>query len=144
MARPIARGRGRRPIAGPTLVLDSGAVVALAADDPAARAVLTVAVRRGVPVLVPAVVVTETVRGTPRDAPVNHVLAAVGEIVAADERLARAAGGLLGSTGSNAGAVDALVVATAASSGGAVILTGDPRDLGRLARDLPALVIHAV
>jgi predicted nucleic acid-binding protein len=123
-------------------VLDSGAIIALARDDPVARAVLSVAVRRGLPVFVPAVVVTETVRGTPRDAPVNRILAAVGEVVAVDEPLARSAGGLLGSTSSDAGAADALVVATAAAAGGGVLLTGDPTDLGRLARDLPTVVVQ--
>lgn len=123
-------------------MLDSGAVIALSRDDINARAVLSTAVRRGVPVLVPSVVVTETVRGSARDASVNRVLAAVGEIVPIDEPLARAAGSLLGSTRSDAGAVDAIVVATARGLGGAVILTSDPNDLQRLARDLPSVVIH--
>lgn len=125
-------------------MLDSGAVIALSRDDISARAVLSTAVRRGVPVLVPSVVVTETVRGSARDASVNRVLAAVGEIVPIDEPLVRAAGSLLGSTRSDAGAVDAIVVATAGGLGGAVILTSDPHDLQRLARDLPSVVIHAL
>jgi predicted nucleic acid-binding protein len=97
-----------------------------------------------VPVLVPSVVLTETVRGTARDAPVNRILAAVGEVVPAYERLARSAGALLGSSRSTAGAVDALVVATADSVGGGVVLTSDPDDLEVLARDLPGVVIRAV
>lgn len=125
-------------------MLDSGAVIALARDDVNARAALAIAVRRGVPVLVPSVVVAETVRGTARDASVNRLLAAVGEVVPLDEPLARAAGALLGSTRSDAGAIDAIVVATAHSLGGAVVLTSDPNDLQRLARDLPSIVIHAL
>jgi predicted nucleic acid-binding protein len=125
-------------------VLDSGAVLALAVDDASARAVLAVAVRRGAPVLVPAPVVTETVRDGGRDAPVNRVLRAVGEVVSVDEQLARTAGVLLGSTGSKAGAVDALVIATAAVRGAAVVLTSDPVDLRRLGRDHPEVVIRKV
>jgi predicted nucleic acid-binding protein len=143
MARAVTRRR-QRAAAAPALILDSGGVLALAADDQNARAVLTLAVRRGVPVIVPAPVVTETVRGTPRDAPVNRVINAVGEVVPVDERLARFAGALIGSTRSHAGAVDALVVATATAAGGGVVLTSDPNDIARLARDHPAVVIHTV
>lgn len=143
MARRVAPGQ-RKPATGRSLVLDSGAIIALARDDPAARAILSVAVRRGVPVHVPAVVVTETIRGTRRDAPVNRILAAVDDVIAADERLARAAGSLVGSTGSDAGAADALVVATAAAAGGGVLLTSDPTDLARLARDFHSITIHAL
>lgn len=143
MARAVSRRRQQSPV-GPAAILDSGAVMALAADDPNTRAVLTIAARRGVPVVVPAPVVTETVRGNPRDVPVNRVLKAVGEIVPVDERLARVAGSLIGATRSNAGAVDALVVASAAAVGGGVVLTSDPDDLACLARDLPHVQVHGV
>ena len=57
------------------------------------------------------------------------------------------AGRLLGAAGSSS-TVDALVVATAVEAGGAVVLTGDPDDLGALAagqprsRHQPALIDH--
>jgi predicted nucleic acid-binding protein len=134
----------RRVPAAPRLVLDSGAVIALAQDDPGARAVLSVALRRGIPVYVPAVVVTETVRGGPRDAPVNRLLKAVGEVVVVTEALARTAGGLLGATGSAAGAADAQVIATVLFLGGGVVLTSDPKDLTLLARDSPQVMVQTV
>ncbi|HXO19553.1 MAG TPA: hypothetical protein VOA87_06465, partial [Thermoanaerobaculia bacterium] len=60
------------------LILDSGAVIALARGDTKARAFLVRALEFMAPVEIPVVVVAETVRGGPRDAPVNRVLKAVG------------------------------------------------------------------
>lgn len=90
---------------------------------------------------IPSVVIAETVRGTSKDAPVNRVINAVGEVISADEEIARVAGGLLGATKSRS-TIDAMVVATAIGLGPAVILTGDPDDLGRLAAAHPELVIQ--
>lgn len=119
--------RRRRPVSpGPRLVLDSGGLIALSRDDPRARAFL--ATRGGAEVIVPAVVVAETVRGNARDAAVNRILAAIGNVVSVDEALARSAGSLIGSTKSEAGAVDALVVASSAAAGGGIILTSDVDD----------------
>jgi predicted nucleic acid-binding protein len=94
-----------------------------------------------VPVEIPAVVVAETVRGGPRDAPVNRILNWVGSIPGAQEAHARAAGSLLGATRSTA-TVDALVVAHAVVAGGAQILTGDRQDLERLAARHPEVWIQ--
>lgn len=126
------------------LILDSGAVIALSRRDDRARAALAAAWEVGAEVSVPAVVVAETVRGSgPRDAPVNRVLAAVGEIGVTDEPTGRVAGALLGAAGSDA-TVDALVVADAIERGGGVILTGDPEDLERLAEGHAEVVIEAL
>jgi predicted nucleic acid-binding protein len=114
------------------LILDSGAVIALAHGEVRARAFLARALELGVFVEVPAVVVAETVRGGPRDAQVNRALKAIGQIVATDEQTARTAGRLLAAARSSA-TVDALVVAHAVEAGGAQILTGDQEDLVRLA-----------
>lgn len=126
------------------LILDSGAVIALARQEPRARAALAAAVRAGAEVEVPPEVVAETVRGDgPRDAPVNRVIRAVGEVPASEEAHARLAGRLLAKARSNA-TVDAMVVAHAIRSGGGVVLTGDPDDLGRLAAAHPEVVIEPV
>ena len=127
----------------PRVVLDSGAVIGLARSDLRARAALAAAHEAGAEIVVPAVVVAETVRGAARDAPVNRVLKAVGNVAEVDEECARVAGGLLGSTRSS-GTVDALVVATAVVAGGAVILTGDPDDLRRLAERHTEVVVQAL
>jgi predicted nucleic acid-binding protein len=89
------------------------------------------------------VVVAETIRGGPQDAPVNRLLKAVGSVPTAHEIHGRTAGKLLAAARS-AHTVDALVVAHAVEGGGAHILTGDPDDLGRLAAQHPEVVIHSL
>lgn len=123
------------------LILDSGAVIALSRHDQRARAAIAAALEAGAEVLVPAVVVAETVRGSAKDAPVNRVLKAAGSVVPATEASARTAGGLLGRAGSTSTAY-ALVVATAVEFGGGVVLTGDPDDVGPLADRHPEVVVE--
>jgi predicted nucleic acid-binding protein len=123
------------------LILDAGAVIALSRADARARAVLAAALESGADVSIPAVVVAETVRGVAADAPVNRIVKAVGEVSAADERVGRTAGRLLGEAGSDS-TIDALVVASAVEAGGAVILTGDPDDLRALTGDRLGVVIQ--
>jgi predicted nucleic acid-binding protein len=91
-------------------------------------------------VSIPAVVVAETVRGSAKDATVNRVIKAVGEVISVDEPAARAAGALLGTTRSSS-TVDALVVASAIRLGGGVVLTDDPDDLRPLAAVHPVVVV---
>lgn len=124
--------RTRRQAPPQRLILDAGAVIALSRADPRARAALAAAVETGAEVSAPSVVVAETVRAGAADAPVNRVLKAVGQVDVAGEATGRTAGRLLGTAGS-AATVDAIVVATAVETGGAVILTGDPHDLSVLA-----------
>jgi predicted nucleic acid-binding protein len=123
------------------LILDSGAVIALARGDQRARAFLARALELGAPVEIPVVVVAETVRGGPRDATVHRVLKAVGSVPEAREAHGRTAGKLLGAARSS-GTVDALVVAQAVEAGGAHILTGDREDLERLAAPHPEVWIQ--
>lgn len=137
----------RRPAQGPPafrLILDSGAVIALSRRDDRARAALAAAWEVGADVSIPAVVVAETTRGSgPKDAPVNRVIGAVGEVGMTDEAAGRLAGALLGAASSNA-TVDALVVADAIERGGGVVLTGDPDDMGRLAEDHAEVLIEVL
>lgn len=139
----MARQRRRSP-AAPTperLILDSGAVIALARNDPRARAVLAAAWEVGAEVSIPAIVLAETVRGAADDAPANRVIKAVGRVLPVDEPVGRTAGSLLRVSGSTA-TVDAVVVASALAAGGGVVLTGDPDDLGLLAVDHPQVVVR--
>jgi predicted nucleic acid-binding protein len=124
-------------------VVDSGAVIALARGDARARAVLAAAWEARAEVVVPAVVVAETVRGRAPDAAVNRVLKAVGEAMAVDEAIGRTAGALLGRARSTA-TIDALVVASAIGLGGGVVLTGDPDDLRPLAAGHPEVAIRSL
>lgn len=123
------------------LILDSGAVIALARGDQRARAFLARALEQMTAVEIPVVVVAETVRGGPWDAPVHRVLKAVGSIPDLREVHGRIAGQLLGEA-RTAHTVDALVVAHAVEVGGAQILTGDREDLERLAAAHPEVWIQ--
>ncbi len=125
------------------LILDSGAIIALSRGDQRARAFLVRALELGVPVEIPVVVVAETVRGGPRDAPVHRVLRAVGSVPEAREVHGRIAGRLLG-TARVSTTVDAFVVAQAVEGGGAQILTGDREDLERLAAPHPEVWIQTL
>ncbi|CAN5188502.1 hypothetical protein BH18ACT4_BH18ACT4_10410 [soil metagenome] len=138
----MARRRAKRPPAQ-RLILGSGAVIALARQEARARAALTAAWEVGADVVVPAVVVAETVRGTARDAPVNRILNAVGHVAPATEETARTAGTLLAKAKS-AATIDALVVAEAVERGGGVVLTGDVADLGPLATPHAEVVIQSL
>ncbi len=135
--------RTRRQAPPQRLILDTGAVIGLSRAEVRARAALAAALEVGADVSVPAVVVAETVRGGPADAPVNRVLKAVGGVDVTDESIGRTAGRLLGSAGS-AATVDAMVVATAIEADGAVILTGDADDLRTLAANDRQVIIEAL
>lgn len=138
------RQRRRAPSPPERLILDAGAVIALATGQWRARAFLKRAAALGTHVLVPAVVVAETVRGDgARDAPVNRVLKGVEAILPVDESIARTAGRLLGTTGSDA-TIDAIVVAATLRVGGGKILTGDFEDFRRLSHGLDGIVIYRV
>ena len=125
------------------LILDSGAVIALARNDDRARAVVRSAWEGKVPISIPAVVLAETVRGVATDARANRVVAQVGEVIAVDEAIGRAAGALLG-TASSSSTIDALIVACTISVGGGVVLTSDPDDLRALADGHPEVVVQAL
>lgn len=121
-------------MSGRTLVLDSGAVSAWAQGHPAVRAWVQAAAEAAVTVVVPAVVLAESVRGDgPRDARTNRVLHAA-LIEAMDERVARRAGALRSATGAGRRTLvaDALVVAAAAQRPDGTVVTADPDDLRRL------------
>ena len=136
--------RRRSPAqASERLILDSGAVIALARDDQRVRGYIRVAVEQQVPIEVPVVVVAETVRGQRKDARVNWVLRTVGTVPDATEDVGRTAGRLLGETKSSA-TVDAMVVAQAVHAGGARILTGDVEDLERLAARHPEVSVLSI
>ncbi len=137
----MAGSRGNQ--APQRLILDSGAVIALSRGDQRARAFIARAVELGAPIEIPVVVVAETVRGGPRDAPVHRILKAVGEVPQATEPLARTAGQLLGRAKSSA-TIDALVVAQAVACSGAQVLTGDVDDLEPLAARHPEVWIQGL
>lgn len=126
------------------LILDSGAVVALARRDPAARAYLERALSQSDLVVIPAVVIAETTRGGGRDAPLNQVIKAVNEVTPVTERTARQAGHLLGKSSRRGVTVDALIAAEAMARGPAIVLTSDPKDMSELLQEHPQVRVHRV
>lgn len=122
------------------LILDAGAVIGWARGDARVRAQLREALRRNAEVRVPVVVLAETLRDGPRDAPVNRVLKATGTGATPPE-IGRLAGVLLARTGGH-NTADALVAAECAAVPGSVLLTSDPDDLGLLLTDEPVTVLR--
>jgi len=123
------------------LILDSEALNALAQPRErkvlASRAatVLRFAFERRALIRVPAPVLAEVCRGTRFDSAINHLLNNPGVCVFELTRaVAQQAGHLLARAKlSSAHAVDAFIVATALQFETAVIATGDPADIRRLA-----------
>jgi predicted nucleic acid-binding protein len=142
----VARRRNAAQHAPPVAVLDAEALSVLA--DPAARrasakraqAVLEAVERRGGIARVPAPVLAEVSRTRARSVAIAHVLRHA-RVVPTDRGVAERAGALLERLRlDSCHAVDALVVATAATLGNAVILTGDPDDMRRLVAHVAGVV----
>lgn len=91
--------RRETPPAPERMILDAGAVIALARNDPRARAFIRRAIELDAEVRVPVVVLAETLRGSPRDAGVHRVLSAVSDSLPIDEAAGGRAGALLGRAG---------------------------------------------
>ena len=109
-----------------------------------AQAVLEAIERRGGSARVPAPVLAEVARNPARSAAVGRVLGRA-RVVPTDRAIAERAGHLLGRLGlDSCHAVDAFVVATAASLGNCVVLTGDPDHLTRLAAHVRAVAVQAL
>lgn len=104
------------------------------------RAQLREALRRNLSVHVPVVVLAETLRGGPRDAPVNRVLKATGS-PPTEPTTGRLAGTMLGRTGGR-NIADALVAAESVVAPNSVLLTGDPDDLRALLVGEPVEVVR--
>ncbi len=124
------------------LILDSGAVIGWSRGDARTRAVLRQALERHLELRVPVVVLAETLRGGPRDAPVNRVLKAVGT-APTTPATGRDAGQLLGRTGGS-NTADALIAAEALAIPGSTILTSDPDDLRALLSDQSSVEVQVV
>jgi len=134
------------------LVLDSEAVNALARAsqrgvlEDRARAILSLAHDRRALVRVPTPVLGEVCRGPRFDAAINRLLNDSGVLVMdLTQPIAQRAGLLLAEARmSSANAVDAFVVATALEFDSALIATGDPRDIRRLAARHRSLAVFAI
>jgi predicted nucleic acid-binding protein len=120
-------------VARRSLILDTGAVIALTRGDRKVRALVAAAREEGGAVVVPPIVVTQTIQGGRTDAAIHRLLRGVW-VPFVGKRLAQAAGELLGAAGLG-DAADAQVMAEAIRSGPSILLTSDPDDMSRLAAD---------
>ncbi|HEV3090671.1 MAG TPA: PIN domain-containing protein [Candidatus Cybelea sp.] len=117
------------------IVLDSGAVSALAEKGSSFRAALgEIFLKRGAQVLVPTAVIAESTTGDHRrDAHVNQALKRT-SLIDLDARIARSAATLRHAhRRKGAGTIDAIVVATADLVPGSDVITADANDLNLLA-----------
>lgn len=134
------------PAPWPSVVLDSEGLWVLARNDSEdARAVLAASRQAGVPVLVPAAVLAETLFGDERDTRANQALKKL-QVIPLTESVARSAAELkrlAGMTGV-AATIDAVVVATSVAAGGGVVLTSDIDDVRALANCAVGIRIRPV
>jgi len=133
------------------LILDSEAVSVLANPNERgiakrrAQALIAELIRLNGILRIPAVVLTETYRGSTRKVGVDRLLNQGAGVITTGRKLAMKAADLLERDGLNsAHTVDACVVATAIAVGRAIIATGDPADIQALAVEHPNIVIWAL
>ncbi|HEV2739448.1 MAG TPA: PIN domain-containing protein [Candidatus Elarobacter sp.] len=121
-------------MASDRIVLDSGALSALAEESEAFRVALRKTLRRRAKVVVPTAVIVEATTGDyRRDANVNRALKET-TLMPLDSGLARSAAALrYAHRRAGAGTIDAIVVASADLVPGSGVLTSDPTDLTLLA-----------
>lgn len=130
-------------MSGEIFALDSGVLIGWGNSDRVAEAAIQSAQKRGAYIIIPAPVLAESLRGTPRtDARINQLIKAVNAVVSTSGSAAREAGTRLASvTTTPPPTVDALIVATAEESGARAIITYDPGDIGSLIRSARVIPI---
>lgn len=122
------------------LTLDTGALIALERRDRRMTVVIARAITGGVPLTAPSAVLVEWWRGA--SSARRRILDAITvDPLSAD--VARMAGEALGAVGPGPSAVDAVVMASAATRGD-VVYTGDLDDLERLRTFFPSVRLLAV
>jgi hypothetical protein len=134
------------------LILDSEAVNALARSsqrgvlEDRALAILSLAHERRALVRVPAPVLAEVCKGPRFDAAVNHLLNDRGiSVLELTRKIAQQAGALLSEARmTSVNAVDAFVVASALEFAAALVATGDPKDIRRLAARHPSVSVFSI
>ena len=130
MASVEALARTRR------MILDAGAILALARGDARARVAFARALHEGYVVVIPTPVLAQVHRGGRDRAQVDRVVNAVNATLPTSEQIARRAGELQAKA-STSDVVDAIVVAEALASVPALILTSDPNDMSLLLEGEP-------
>jgi predicted nucleic acid-binding protein len=122
------------------VVLDTGALIGFERNDRRIVAIIVRALEHDDPLLVPAGVVAQAWRDGSRQTRLARLLGSpLCEVLALDDRQARAAGQICG-VAETSDVVDASV-AVAARDRGARVLTSDPDDLRRLDHHLDLVAI---
>lgn len=143
MARSARRRPARAGHPAYALVLDAEGLSRAAAGDARVAAWVARARELRLPLVINAVTLTETIRGTGRDAAV-HLLTRNAHVDEVDAGFAVDAGRLLGRTRRD-DTVDALVATSAVRlDRPVVILTSDPGELAALTADHPDVRVAAI
>ncbi|WP_162272672.1 PIN domain-containing protein [Nocardia lijiangensis] len=123
------------------IVLDTGALIGIEKRNARVAALLQAAMRARQQVTVPATVLGQAWRNSPRQHPLNRLLAAEGVRVAdLDRRSALAVGALLATSGAS-DVVDAHVIVCARATRAITVITSDPDDLRTLDSAIPLTVV---
>ena len=124
-------GRDQATTVPDRLILDAGALIALARGDLRVRALIEHTLLDQVLVVVPTPVLAQVHRGGRDHARTDRAWRWIDEFVPTSERTARSAGELLARAGLS-DAIDAIVAAEALDGAPAAILTSDPKDISDL------------
>jgi predicted nucleic acid-binding protein len=117
------------------ITFDTGALIGLEPRRQRMCKVYATAIANGIPIWVPAVVVAEWWRAGKHEKERTTILRSV-RVEPVGDHVARLAGVALGLV-SGAGAIDAIVMASAALRGGDTVYTSDPGDLEALRSGVP-------
>ncbi|WP_327100789.1 PIN domain-containing protein [Nocardia vinacea] len=123
------------------IILDAGALIGIEKGNAHATALIKRAMDNRLQVHVPATVLAQVWRNSPRQHPIGRLLGAAGvEIIDLDRRHAQAVGALLAGSGT-ADVVDAHVIVCARLTRARAVITSDPGDLRALDPDIRLEVV---
>ncbi|MFR9751604.1 PIN domain-containing protein [Nocardia sp. 004] len=124
-----------------TVVLDAGALIGLEKRNARVAALIKRAMEIRVQLLVPAPVLAQVWRDSPRQHPLARLLSTAGvQVIDLDQRGAQAVGALLAATGA-VDVVDAHVIVCAHLTRARKVVTSDPDDLRALDPTVPLTVV---
>jgi len=115
-----------------TLVFDTGALIALERRDKRIASIVETAVEEKIRIVVPAGVLAQAWRGTPRQHAIGQLLKSKAVTVAPLDEVSARRVGLLLAQSNTADVTDAHVVLLAHSLGNSIVFTSDPTDIAKI------------